>query len=281
MKKRKRFLKLLNRLLVFSVTGLLLFSCVPNRKIAYLQYGSELNAPEKLPVDSVMRSYETGAFQYRLQPDDLVDIKISSTTPQEYNPFSLADRYISLGGTAGAGAGQSLVTGYRIDPGGNLNLPVIGTLHASGLTIFQLQDSISLLAGKELENPVTKVNLINFRFSVIGEVNTEGMMNTTDQTLTLLQAMAMAGGVSEFGDLSRVKVIRKIDDKSLVFYVNLLDESFLASDFYFVQPNDVIVVSPMKNRLLVKNVPQTLGIVATTLSLLLTVLTLISVNSGG
>jgi len=281
MKKRKLLLMVINRMLLFSMMILLIFSCVPNRKIAYLQYGSELNAPDNLPVDSVMRSYTTGAFQYRLQPDDLLDIKISSTTPEEYNPFSLADRYISLGGSAGAGAGQSLVTGYRVDPGGYLNLPVVGRIHAGGLTVFQLQDSINRLVGNELENPVTKVNLINFRFSVIGEVNTEGMMSTTDQTLTLLQAMAMAGGVSEFGDLSRVKVIRKYNDETLVFYVNLLEESFLASNFYYVQPNDVIVVSPMKNRLLVKNVPQTLGVIATTLSLLLTVLTLISVNSAG
>jgi len=281
MKKRKRLLTALKRVLIFSVLGLLVFSSIPNRKIAYLQYGSELNAPDNLPVDSVMRSYETGTFQYRLQPDDLLDIKISSTTPEEYNPFSLADRYISLGGSAGAGAGQSIVTGYRVDPGGYLNLPVVGRMHAAGLTIFQLQDSINHLVGNELENPVTKVNLVNFRFSVIGEVNTEGMMSTTDQTLTLLQAMAMAGGVSEFGDLSRVKVIRKFNDETLVFYVNLLEESFLASNFYYVQPNDVIVVGPMKNRLLVKNVPQTLGVIATTLSLLLTVLTLISVNSAG
>ncbi|MFZ5940806.1 MAG: polysaccharide biosynthesis/export family protein [Bacteroidota bacterium] len=273
-KRMKRVVSL--KMSMMAALALLLVSCVPNRKIAYLQYGDELNNAASLPIDSLVRMYETGYFQYRLQPDDQVDIKISTTTPDEFNPFLLADRTMSTG--ENTNFSQSALVGFRIDPFGYLHLPVIGKLQAGGMTLFELQDTLDHMVSAELEDPVTKVNLINFRFSVLGEVEGEGMYRSTDYSLSLLQAMSMAGGISEFGDLSRVKVIRKSGDMNLVFYVNLLDESFLSSSFYFVQPNDVIIVSPMKNRLLVKNVPQTLGLITSTLSLVLMVITLISVN---
>jgi len=251
-------------------------SCVPNRKIAYLQNGDELRRMEKVPLDTMVRQYETPAYQYRLQEDDQVDIKISSTTPEEFNPFSLADRYMTTGGSNLANLGQSAVMGYRIDPEGYLNLPVIGKLKAKGMTVYELQDTITNLAARDLEEPMTKVNLMNFRYTIIGEATGAGTKMTSNYNLSILQALA--DGPAKFGDLSRIKVIRKINNESYIYYINLLDESFLSSDLYYVHPNDVIVVYPMKRRLILENVPQTLGFVASTLSVVLTLFTLISVN---
>jgi polysaccharide export outer membrane protein len=278
MEVKKLFTVCSNYLLIIGIAMFFFSSCIPNRKIAYLQYGDELKQVRKIPLDSMVRVYKTGAYQYKLQSNDLVDIKIATTTPDEYNPFSLADRYISMGGIS---SNQLQSMGYRIDPEGFLNLPIIGRLKVSGMTVWELEDTITRLASADLEAPVTKINLINFRFSVMGEVNGEGTLQTSENTLSLLQAMSMAGGISEYGDLSRVKVVRKINEESYVFYVNLLDESFLSSNFYYVQPNDVILVAPMKNRSLVKNVPQTLGFVASTLSLIVTVITLVAVTRVG
>ena len=77
----------------------------------------------------------------------------------------------------------------------------------------------------------------------------------------------MAGGPSEFGDISRVKVVRWIGEEHYVFYVNLLDETFLSSEFYFIQPNDVVVISPLKARSYLKYVSPNLGIIAASISL--------------
>jgi polysaccharide export outer membrane protein len=264
------------------IIGIILFffsSCVPNKKIAYLQYGDELSKRSGIPIDSIVRLYETSTYHYKLQPDDQVEIKISTTTPDEFNPFSLADRYMTT--TSSVGESQASSTGYYIDPYGYLNLPIIGRLKAAGLNLFELQDTITSLAAADLENPVTKVNLMNFRFTLMGEVSSEGTRQTSDHTLTLMQAMSMGGGPSEFGDISRVKVVRRINEQNYVFYVNLLDESFLSSEFYYVHPNDVIVVTPMKNRLLVQNLPQSIALLTSTLSLILTVITLATlINSN-
>jgi polysaccharide export outer membrane protein len=261
-------------LLIFGLVLSFLSSCVPNRKITYLQYKDELSQLKTIPIDTVVREYQTGPYEYRLQPDDQVMIMISSTTPEEFNPYSLADKSMAGGGSINMA--QSSLMGYRVDPEGYLNLPIIGRLGATGMTIYELQDTITSLAIKDLEEPVTKVILMNFRYTIIGEVNGIGAKQTSDYNLPMLQAMS--GGPAEYGDLSRIKLIRKVNDRSYIYYVNLLDESFLASEFYYVHPNDIIVVSPMKRRLLMQNVPQTLGFVASTLSLVLTLFTLITVN---
>ncbi len=253
-------------------------SCVPNRKVTYLQYENELKEPESIVTDSLVRMYEAGEWGYLLQPNDLLSIKVASMTPEEYNPLFLADRYMVTGGAGGAGGDrQSLLNGYRIDPAGNLTLPVIGTIQASGLTLRTLEDTINSLMEKELEDPVTKVNIINFKFSVIGEVNSQNTIFSSDNALTLLQAVSMAGGASEFGDISRVKVVRWMGEEHYVFYVNLLDETFLSSEFYFIQPNDVIIITPLKARSYLKYVSPNLGIVAATISLLLSIITLVAV----
>lgn len=270
------------QLFAMILAFLLASSCVPNRKVTYLQYEDELKHPDQIVSDSLIRAYEAGRLQYKLQAYDVVDIKIASPTPEEYNPFHIADRYITAGNiTAGtAGGGMSAQNrGYRVDPWGDLNLPVIGKLEAAGLTLEQLEDTINILAVKQLEEPVTKVSLLNFRFSVLGEVNSEGVHFSNDHMLTIVQAVAMAGGIDEFGDLSRIKVIRRIGDSNFVFYVNMLDESYISSSFYFVHPNDVIIVSPLRSRGYLKYVNPNLSIFTSVISLVVSVLALTTISA--
>lgn len=267
-------------LVLIIAIGVLFSGCVSNRQIAYLQYEDEQGKPAGIVTDSIIRVYETGELRYRLQPNDVLNIKIASMTPEEYNPFSLADRYLSSGGVGG-GVGQSSATniGYRIDPFGYLNLPVIGQVKAAGYTLDGLEDILDSLAADQLEDPATKISLMNFRFSVMGEVNSEGLLQSDDNSLTMMQALALAGGVDEFGDLSRVKVVRRIGDENFVFYVNLLDESFLASEFYFVYPNDMILIPPLKPRTYLNYVAPNLSIIASTLSLAASIFALFALTS--
>jgi len=272
-------LKKLHAGLVKYVLGIFLIliflsSCVPNRKITYLQYKDELSQVKTVPIDTIVREYQNVTYEYRLQTDDQVMIMISTPTPDEYNPYSLADRNMAGGGSINGG--QSSLMGYRVDPDGYLNLPIIGALKATGMTVYELEDTITVMAAKDLEEPVTKVNLLNFRYTILGEANGVGTQQTSDYSISLIQALV--GGTQEYGDLSKIKIIRKINNKSYVFYVNLLDEDFLTSEFYYVQPNDIIIVTPMKRRILMQNVPQTLGFIASTVSLVFTLFTLISIN---
>ncbi len=250
-------------------------SCVSNKKVTYLQYEDELDQPESILTDSLVRMYEAGDWGYQLQPNDLLSITVSSQTPEEFNPLYLADRYMVSGAVSGSQQGQAV--GYRLDPSGILHLPVVGAVNASGMTLKILENTINNRLQTELEDPVTKVNILNFKFSVLGEVGTQNTLFSDDNSLTMLQAVSMAGGVSEFGDISRIKVVRWIGEEHYVYYVNLLDESFLSSEFYFIQPNDVIIVSPLKARSYLKYVNPNLGIITSSISLLLSIVTLFAI----
>jgi polysaccharide biosynthesis/export protein len=253
-------------------------SCISNRDIAYLQHGREYRKPESIEKNTVVRQYDTGIAAYRLQPGDLLDIKISTRTPSAYNPFLEADRSLVPGQQISQPGSQVQSQGYLIDPDGSLHLPVIGITEVAGLTPREAEKAIALKVAEYLEDPVVRTRLLNFRFTVIGEVDREATLVSGEEQLSMLQAIGMAGGVSEFGDLSRVKVIRKNGDETTVLYVNLLSEEFLASNFYFVQPNDVLVVTPLKQRSYLKYVAPNLSILATSVSLLIGVVTLFSLR---
>lgn len=264
---------------VITVLTIILFtaSCVPNRRITMLQHtagkGDELKANELKA-----RKYETGIIEYLLNPNDLLDIKISTMTPSAFNPFNDADRTLVPGMVYGQSGSLVQSHGYYIDPDGFLELPILGRLPVAGLTISQAQDSIASVVKKYLERPVVRLRLLNFRFSVIGEVENESTQLSGDNNLSLLQALSMAGGASEFGDLSKIKIIRRTGETTYVFYVNLLTEDYLSSPFYYVQPNDVIVVPPLKQRPYLKYVSPNLSIFATAVSLLVAVFTLFRIK---
>lgn len=263
------------KFLLLLTTALLIVSCVPNKKITWLQYTQKHDA-QISAGEGALRYYETPYFNYQLQPNDLLDIKISTLTPLTFNPFNDADRSI-VPGVSYAQSGLYVQSqGYYIDPAGYLELPIIGRVQVAGLTITQAQDSIASVVQKYLEKPVVRLKLLNFRFSVVGEVENESTLQAGDNYLSLVQALSMAGGVSEFGDISKIKLIRHSGEETYVYNVNLLKEDFLSSPLYYVQPNDVIVVPPLPQRSFLKYVNPNLSILATTVSLIVAVFTLVS-----
>jgi len=256
----------------------LMASCVPNKKVAYLQYGDEYKNPESIVLDTLIRKYETGTYAYKLQPNDLLDIKISTMTQSVYNPFKDADQSLVAGSiyTQSAGTSSGIQnTGYYIEQDGFVKLPILGKISMSGLTISQAEDTLEVYVKKYLEKPVVKVRLQNFKFSVLGEVKQEGTLISGDNSPSFLQALAMAGGPSEFGDISRVKVLRNFGSETFIFYVNLLNEDYLTTPFYFVQPDDVIIVTPVKQRAYLKYASTNLAILTATMSLILSVIAIV------
>jgi|WetSurMetagenome_2_1015567.scaffolds.fasta_scaffold00011_5 polysaccharide biosynthesis/export protein len=274
----KRNLYLISTILFFST----LMSCIPNKKIAYLQYKNEYREPGTIVKDSLIRKYTNGEIVYRLQSSDLLDIKISTMTPTAFNPFIDADRNLVPGQVYNqqitqAGS-QVQPQGYPVSRDGFIELPMVGRIMVAGLSIKQAEDTLASHVRKFLEKPVVRVKLLNYRFTVLGEVNNESTLLSGDASLTILQALGMAGGVSEFGDLSRIKVLRRSGDQTYVFYVNLLSEEFLSSPFYFVQPGDVFIVTPHKQRSYLKYMSNNLSVLTASASLLVAIVTLFRVR---
>lgn len=219
-----------------------------------------------LPKDTVVRSYDPAIFDYKIQPNDALYVRFQSLTPDDYNFFGQAP-------SSGAGQAVQLMS-ELVDPDGNITFPVIGKVKVEGLSVFQVQDTLQSLANKLLRSPVVKVRLVNYRFTMLGEVIQEGTVTTPNNRITLPEAIGLAGGLSELADRTNVKIIRQRFGETSVGYVNLLDEKLIESPYYYVYQSDVIVVPPLRQRPFRRYFAQNVGIILSATSIILLIINL-------
>lgn len=256
----------MRRFILFIAVLIGVTSCITNKQTQYLQK-EDVNK-KNLPKDTVLRTYDLTLFDYKIQSNDLLYIRFSSLTDKEFDFFSLNSTQPQMGGLGQGGAGALLI-GELVDPAGEVPFPVIGKVKVSGLTIFEIQEKLQELADQYLEAPIVKVRLLNYRVTVLGEVNGESSVVMSNNRVSFLEAIALAGGLGEFADRSNIKVIRQKGDRTEVFYVDLLQENFMESKHFYVNQNDIIIVPPLKQKPFRKYFPQNLALIASTLTLLL------------
>lgn len=230
-------------------------SCAPAHKQTYF-------------VDTPMdRAYTEKTTAYRLQPGDIVQIKVYSLTPGEFDFFEELSE-IDL-------RTDPLLTGTLIGEDGTVILPAVGAVRVSGLTAREAQEKIRQVLVEYLDTPSVDVRLVSFDFAVVGEVQRQGKYGILEDRLNILEAIGMAGGLTEFANFETVKVLRSDNGVSTLHGVNLLDSNLPSSDYYYIQPNDVILVDQLKNknfrRNSASNIALILSAVATGVTLILAV----------
>lgn len=254
---------------LFSFLVLFLASCVSNKKLVYLQsedlYG-------EVEIEKIVRDYELQFEDYLIQPQDILSVQFASLTEEEFDVFQ--DFGMSGGMSGGGGNGMLALRGELVDPQGMISFPLIGKIKVQGKTIFEVQDTLQSIATKYVEDPAVKVRLLNFRFTVLGEVNGESVVTTQNTRTTFMEAIGMAGGLSELADRSKVKVIRQKGNKAEVFYVNLLKEDFINSEKFYVYQNDIIIVPPLKQRPVRRYYGQNLSLILSTVSAIVLIISL-------
>jgi len=226
----------------------------------------------QLPIDSIVRTYQVEPYDYLIQTNDLISVRFESLSPKEYDFLSSQLQQQQQTATPG----NALLMGELVDENGEIPYPVIGKVKVAGLSVFQLQDKLQQLAKDYLDSPVVKVRLMNYRMTMLGEVNREGTVIFTNNRVTLLEAIGLAGGLTDLADKKNMKMIRQINGKTEIAYVNLLDENFINSPYYYVHQNDVLITGALKQRSYRKYFGQNLAVVLSSLSLLLITLTLIN-----
>jgi len=261
-------MKLTTKLLLLTVT-FVLTSCVTSRKqMIYLEDMAEL---QEYPVSQ--------EYEATIHCDDKLNIVVSCKNPELAYAFNLPGN----GGYRVSETGnvvQSTTTfgdnikemGYSVDKNGNIDFPVLGQIHVEGLTRNQLRDLIKdeLTQRQLLTDPVVFVDLMNFKFSVLGEVNHVGtfMLKGGDR-ITILEALAQAGDLKETSRIDRVAVIRDVGKKRRILHVDLRSKDLFLSPAYYLQQNDIVYVEP-NNLKATQRSRQTLSYVTTGFSLLST-----------
>jgi polysaccharide export outer membrane protein len=238
-------------------------SCVTNKKTQYLQKEDVNREPSQ--SDSLVRKYETFGGSYKIQPNDILHIQVKSITDPNYNFFELNNDQPTQNMNTTAAA----LNGHLVDPSGKIDFPVVGKVHVAGLTIIEVQDEVKKIAARFIRDPVVNARIVNFRFSVLGEVMKEVTVTTLNNDVTLFEAISLAGGLTELADRANIKLIRYTNGTSEVRYLNLLEEEFLESDNIFIHQRDVLVVPPLRQKPFKTNFGPNLALILASLSTIL------------
>jgi polysaccharide biosynthesis/export protein len=247
--------------LIFFIAGLFLSSCVPNKRYTLLQKKG-VNERE-MAKDTILRSYDLQLSNYRIQPQDQLSINVATMTPDQYNFI----KELNPTQNAGAGGMNMMLSGYFVNNGGDVSFPVIGDVKLAGLTVFEAEDKIEGLLQPMLRDPIVKVRLLNFRFTFLGEINTQ--VTSFNPRISIAEAIALAGGLTELSDRENIKVIRQRGNQADIYYVNMLREEFISSPYFYLQQNDIVIIPPLKQRTFKLYWGQSLGLFTSTLSIIL------------
>jgi polysaccharide export outer membrane protein len=251
------------RLYLLFAGFIFLSACVSNKKLNLFQK-NDVNVTT-LPKDTVVRVYAVDTFSYKLQANDIISVRFESVTDKEYNFLANNNFQNSIN----MATGGALLIGELIDEQGEIPFPVLGKVKVGGLTVFDVQEKLQRLANEYLESPVVKVRLLNFRFTILGEVAREGTVVLNNNRVTMIEAIGQAGGLGELADRANIKLMRQREGRTEIQYLNLLDENFINSPYYYVYQNDVLIVPALKQRPFRRYFGQNLSLVVSTISLLL------------
>jgi polysaccharide export outer membrane protein len=257
------------RLCLLFAGLIFLASCVSNKKVTLLQK-NDVNV-KGLPKDTVVRTYAIDTFQYKVQPNDILSIRFESLSPKELDLFQA----INSQPMTQLQPGNALLIGELVDEHGEIAYPFIGKVKVSGLTVFEIEDKLQRMANQYVESPIVKVRLINYRITVLGQVNREGTVVLTNNRVSMLEAIGLSGGLHDLADRENVKLIRQKGGQTDIQYLNLLDENFINSPYYYVYQGDVLIVPPLKQRPFRTYFGQNLSLVVSSVTLLLLTINLI------
>ncbi len=180
-------------------------------------------------------------YTYHLRPDDILSIKVSSTTPSEFDFFNVqSERSIS-----GFDPRDPLLTGLKIEEDGTIPLPVVGKIAVAGLTLEQARQKVEEVVEQYLDSPTVDLKLLTFQFTILGEVKNQGRFTTYNPKINILEALGEAGGFSDYADRGRVKIVRRTGDEIKIAFVDVLDDNLLSSPYYYLEPEDVVSVAPL------------------------------------
>ncbi|MCC8071807.1 MAG: polysaccharide biosynthesis/export family protein [Bacteroidales bacterium] len=225
--------------LTLLATALLTSACKGNKDIAYLQNMKEgVNYPFEPKREIV------------LQENDLLAITVTCPKPELALPFNSRNGAVAITDqgnlTAVSDGSETQREGYRIDPNGNIHMPILGKIHAEGMYMDQLEDEIRqrIIDGDYILDPQVSVALLNFKYTVLGAVGHSGTFTADGDRVTLLEALAKAGDITANGDHKKVAVIREVDGKRLRIDHDMRNLNTLNSPHFFLQPNDIVYVEP-------------------------------------
>ena len=233
-----------NILLFILVTNLIILSCTNQRQLIYLQ-GVDENSDTSF--------YAMNQLDYWIQSQDILYIKV----------YTLNSEVSDLINQTSSSNQQNLfqnetslyINGYTVNDSGYIEIPVLGRIKIINLTLDETIETIRQRADQYLKDATVIVKLISFKFTVMGEVNNPGIFRNFNNQLTVFEAISMAGDITDYGNRKKILVLRPSEKGTETFRLDLTNKNILTSEGFFLLPNDIVYVEPIKSKTFKLNIP--------------------------
>ena len=198
-------------------------------------------------IDSRIAQFDTDTADLVIAPHDELMISVTSFVPEATAQYNLPPTNLSTSENTQISTTYAIST-YIVNTQGYIDIPSIGPLKVEGLTTSQLTDSLISIISRTVVDPNVRVQLVNFSVNVIGEVKNPGRFKVNNQRISILDAIAMAGDLTEYGKRDGILLIRESDGKRTVHKLNLNSADILDSPYFYLRQNDVVYIEPNKIR---------------------------------
>lgn len=245
-----------------------LASCASQKRVIYLQ---DTQADEQVKIAQ--------DYQIRIKPLDRLTVVVNSRDPELAAPFNTSTSLNSLTGTplSTYSSNSASLQIRTVDENGDLDMPIIGPIQCKGKTRSELAQEIAdkIREGGYISDPTVNIQFADMKISVIGEVARPGQYDITNDRISLLDALSLAGDLTIYGVRSDVKVIREENGVRTTASLDLTSQDIYDSPYFYLQQNDVIYVKPNKYRAQAGEISQNRSFYISLISTAVSVATLI------
>ncbi len=254
------------RAYLILMLSICLASCVTSKKVNLLQEAGKKGIPSY--ADTL--SYE----DYRVRTGDRLYVYVYSIDERVSSMFNASGSGVNSSQIRqgnNAGGSYDLYT-YLVYDDGTIDYPMVGRLAVRGMTTREIKNELEHRLMEYVQDQVdykllsVEVNIVRRSFSVISD-HGSGTFSLTKEKVTIFEALAMAGDIGDFGDRSKVRIVREIEGQTQVKVFDVRSEDIVNSEFYYIEPNDVIYIQRIKGQSFgVNSVATTISVAATTLA---------------
>lgn len=219
-----------------------MFSCRSSQELIYLKDAADNELINGLPIKMTEHILKEGDILY-------ISIKtMNAEVNMLYNPESNMEGNSTQGYQKFTTPSGAYLYGFEIDPDGFVKLPMLGNIKVAGVPVSQVESIVQKKADEFINDAIVKVKLLNFKITVAGEVRSPGVYYNYSNTVTAIEALAMAGGNTDFASMTNIMVVRKTAESNHSYMLDLSSKNVYASKGFYLQPNDYIIVQPDKHK---------------------------------
>lgn len=234
---------------LFIVVMLIFTACSSDRNLVYFSDLPQTDINQTKDLSAALASSEP-----KIQQNDVIDIKVTSLSPESNNLFNINNSVNPLISTNNNNNNNNTSNigipgvGYRVDQNGEIGFPVLGEVKLAGLTTDEAQNYLIKQLSTYIKSPLVSVNFLNFKVTVIGEVNRPGTFNVSGNSINFLEALGLAGDMTPYGRRDNVLLIRQVDNKRSIVRINLNGSRIFDTPYYYLHQNDIVYVEPDKSK---------------------------------